>query len=70
MGVSPRPKAVPAIAVLNTTVDIGSFTFTILQFLEAGVTAIAIVLLVIFMRRTKLGLAMRAAAPTTSPRSG
>ena len=62
MGVSPRPKAVPAIAVLNTTVDIGSFTFTILQFLEAGVTAIAIVLLVIFMRRTKLGLAMRAAA--------
>ena len=62
MGVSPRPKAVPAVAVLNTTVDIGSFTFTILQFLEAGVTAIAIVLLVIFMRRTKLGLAMRAAA--------
>ena len=62
MGVSPRPKAVPAVAVLNTTVDIGSFTFTILQFLEAGVTAVAIVLLVIFMRRTKLGLAMRAAA--------
>ena len=62
MGVSPRPKAVPAVAVLNTTVDIGSFTFTILQFLEAGVTAVAIVLLVIFMRRTNLGLAMRAAA--------
>ena len=62
MGVSPRPKAVPAVAVLNTTVDIGSFTFTILQFLEAGVTAVAIVLLVIFMRRTKLGLAMRATA--------
>jgi branched-chain amino acid transport system permease protein len=62
LGVSPRPKTVPAVSVLNTTVDIGSYTFTILQFLEAGVTAIAIVLLVIFMRRTKVGLAMRAAA--------
>jgi hypothetical protein len=36
--------------VINTAVDIGSFTFTILQFLEAGVTAAAIVLLVIFMK--------------------
>ena len=62
LGVSPRPRTVPPVAVLNTTVDIGSFTFTILQFLEAGVTAIAIVLLVIFMKRTKVGLAMRAAA--------
>jgi len=60
--VSPRPKSIPPLSVLNTTVLIGDYTFSILQFFEAGVTAIAITLLVLFLRRTRLGMAMRAAA--------
>lgn len=60
--VAPRPKSIPPLSVLNTTVHIGPFTFAILQFLEAGVTAVAIALLVLFLKRTRLGLAMRAAA--------
>ncbi|MEN2978269.1 branched-chain amino acid ABC transporter permease [Tistrella bauzanensis] len=60
--VSPRPKAVPALSVLNTPVDLAGFTVTALQMLEVGVTAVAIGALVWFLRATRIGLAMRAAA--------
>lgn len=60
--VSPRPKAVPELSALNRTVEVAGHDFTILQFLEVGVTSVAIAGLVWFLRGTRIGLAMRAAA--------
>ena len=60
--VSARPKAVPALGKLTTTWQVGPFTISSLQILETLTTGIAIVLLVLFLQRTSIGLAMRAAA--------
>lgn len=60
--VSPRPKALPALSVLNDKITIGPATLTILQILEVGVTTVAIAVLVWFLRSTRIGLAMRAAS--------
>lgn len=60
--VSPRPKALPALSVLNHEITIGPARLTILQMSEVGVTSVAIALLVWFLRSTRIGLAMRAAS--------
>lgn len=60
--VSPRPKALPALSVLNDKITLGPATLTILQILEVGVTTVAIAVLVWFLRSTRIGLAMRAAS--------
>ena len=60
--VSPRPKALPALSVLNDKITLGPATLTILQTLEVGVTTVAIAVLVWFLRSTRIGLAMRAAS--------
>lgn len=60
--VSARPKAVPVLGPLTGTWNVGPFTISSLQVLETLATGIAIVLLVLFLQRTSIGLAMRAAA--------
>jgi branched-chain amino acid transport system permease protein len=62
LGVSARPKAVPVLGPLTATWSVGPFTISSLQILETLTTGVAIVLLVLFLKRTPLGLAMRAAA--------
>lgn len=60
--VGTRPKPVPTIDFLMTSVTIGSVRIPIVQILETAVTVAAILLLVVFLRRTTIGMAMRAAA--------
>lgn len=60
--VSARPRAVPALGPLNQTWAVGPFTISSLQVMEMAATGIAILLLLLFLKRTPIGIAMRAAA--------
>lgn len=59
--VSPRPRSVPAFNELSQTIFIGPYAVSLLQILELAVVAIAIAGLVLFLKRSTLGLAIRAA---------
>ncbi|WP_425417672.1 branched-chain amino acid ABC transporter permease [Oricola indica] len=60
--VGTRPKAVPTAEWLMFDLNFGSLRIPVVQLLETGITVLAIMLLVVFMRRTTIGMAMRAAA--------
>ncbi|MCE8538361.1 branched-chain amino acid ABC transporter permease [Ruegeria pomeroyi] len=60
--VSPRPIAVTSLYFLDWPVDLGAIRVSSLQLFEALTTAVVIVALMLFLRRTVLGLAMRAAS--------
>lgn len=60
--VSPRPRPLPVFGGLNRTVELAGLKVQLLQLLEIGVTLAAIAVLLVFLRRRTLGLAMRAAA--------
>jgi len=60
--VGTRAKSVPTMDFLVANVTIGSIRVPVVQILETAVTVIAIALLVVFLRRTTTGIAMRAAA--------
>jgi branched-chain amino acid transport system permease protein len=60
--VGTRAKSVPTMDFLVKNVTIGSIRIPVVQILETIVTVIAIGLLVVFLRRTTIGMAMRAAA--------
>ena len=60
--VSPRPIAVTSLYFLEWSIDIGMVSISSLQLFEAVTTIIVIVALMLFLRQTALGLAMRAAA--------
>ena len=60
--VSPRPIAVTSLYVLDWPISIGSLTLSSLQVFETATTLVAIALLVTFLRRSELGIAMRAAS--------
>ncbi|WP_413875666.1 branched-chain amino acid ABC transporter permease [Albidovulum sp.] len=60
--VGTRAKAVPTMDFLISNVTIGSVRIPIVQIFETAVTFTAIALLVVFLRRTTIGMAMRAAA--------
>ncbi len=60
--VSPRPIAVTSIYFLEWPIDLGGIRISSLQLFEALATVIVIVLMMLFLKRTVLGLAMRAAA--------
>lgn len=60
--VSPRPIAVTSLYFLEWPIDLGAIRISSLQLFEALTTAVVIVALMLFLRRTVLGLAMRAAA--------
>lgn len=60
--VSARPQAVPLLNGLSTTWYIGSFAVSSLQVLELLAAIVSISALVIFLNRSNLGIAMRAAS--------
>ncbi|CAM5305479.1 branched-chain amino acid transport system permease protein [Aquamicrobium terrae] len=60
--VATRSKSVPTPAWLGQQIDIGIARIQVIQLLETGVTAVALLLLLLILRRTNIGLAMRAAA--------
>jgi branched-chain amino acid transport system permease protein len=60
--VSPKPRAVSVLGPLNQTIVVGPYAVSSLQLLELAVTIIGIVALVLFLNRSLLGLAIRAAA--------
>jgi branched-chain amino acid transport system permease protein len=60
--VSPRPIAVTSLYFLEWSLDFGGISVSSLQLFEAITTLIVIVLLMLFLKRTLLGLAMRAAS--------
>ncbi len=64
--VGTRAKAVPTMDFLVQSVTIGSVRIPVVQILETVVTVVAIALLVVFLRRTTIGMAMRAAARDVS----
>ena len=57
-----RPQAVPTAEWLTQSILIGSVRIPVVQILETAVTFIAIAALVVLLRTTTIGLAMRAAA--------
>jgi len=60
--ISARPKAVPAPAALTGAVDVLGMDVGAIQLLAIGATALLLVLMTLFLRRSLLGVAMRAAA--------
>ena len=60
--VSPRPIAVTTLYFLDWPIDLGGISISSLQIFETMTTIIAITLLVLFLKRSTLGLAMRAAS--------
>lgn len=60
--VSPRPIAVTSLYFLDWPIEIGGVRIASLQVFEAAATLIVIAGLMLFLKRTTLGLAMRAAA--------
>lgn len=60
--ISARPRAVSVLGGLNSTVQLGSLRLQSLQILELGVALVVALGLVLFLTRSVLGLAMRAAA--------
>lgn len=60
--VGTRPKPVPTMDFLMTSLTIGSVRIPMVQLLETFITVVAIAVLVVFLRRTTIGMAMRAAA--------
>ncbi|MDF2371806.1 MAG: branched-chain amino acid ABC transporter permease [Rhizobiaceae bacterium] len=59
---SPRPMAATQFIFLDQTLTLGNIRVSSLQIYETGATIIAIGLLMLFLRKTTLGVAMRAAA--------
>lgn len=60
--VSPRVKAVPAPDWISSAVHIGGLRIQAEHILTIGVTAVAVLLLMLLLKKTVIGVAMRAAA--------
>jgi len=60
--VSARPRAVPLLGELNTTLSVGGLTIQVLQVLELVISLAAMLALLLFFKRSTTGLAMRAAS--------
>jgi branched-chain amino acid transport system permease protein len=60
--VSARPRAVPVLGGLNQPITFGGFTVQSLQVMEFVIAIAAMVALVVFLKKSTLGLAMRAAS--------
>ena len=60
--VATRPKPVQTPSWMGGTISLGSLDIPVVQVLESIVTAISIIALILLLRKTNIGLAMRAAA--------
>lgn len=57
---SALPKQYPAIPLLNKTIYLGTVSTSVVTFITPIVTAVAVVALVLLIKYTKIGMAMRA----------
>ncbi len=64
--ISARPKVVRIPEFLSGAIEVGSFHLSVISATSIGVTAVMLVALVVFLRRTLVGIAMRAAAENFS----
>jgi branched-chain amino acid transport system permease protein len=60
--ISPRPRGIRVPAVLDETLHLGFFYVGALSLITLAISLIVMALLVVFLRRTQWGLALRAAA--------
>lgn len=60
--ISTRPQIVPLPAVLTATVQLGDIAIGVNRLISIGVAVVVLLALNLFLRRTTIGLAMRAAA--------
>lgn len=60
--ISPRPKAIAVPEVLSKTISIGSLNVAVVQIVSIAVTMLLLLGLTAVLRRTTLGISMRAAA--------
>ena len=65
--VSVRSRGIPVPELFDEAIQLGPVRISVLVIITAGIGAISLVALTTFMRRSRSGLAMRAASPT-SPR--
>lgn len=62
IGIAAEPEGVGVPEWVNDFVEIGGYSISLLQILTTAVTLVALAVLTVFLRRTLLGIAMRAAA--------
>jgi branched-chain amino acid transport system permease protein len=62
IGIAQEPQGVPVPQWLSGVVEIGPYTIPRLQLITTGATFASLALLTVFLRRTLLGVSMRAAA--------
>jgi len=62
MTVSPRAQGVPTASWTNQLVDIGPFEVPIIRLITIGVAGVCLFALLLFLRRSSMGLAMRGAS--------
>jgi branched-chain amino acid transport system permease protein len=62
IGISAAPEGIELPGWVNDTVHVGSYTIASVKLVTTGVTLVSLVALSIFLRRTLLGVSMRAAA--------
>jgi branched-chain amino acid transport system permease protein len=60
--ISPRPRTVPHPALFSQTVEVGGVITPLRNVITIGVTVVMLGIFALLMRRTMIGLAMRAAA--------
>jgi branched-chain amino acid transport system permease protein len=60
--VSPRAQGVTTAAWTNDVVSIGAFNVPVIRIITIGVTAVCLIALLLFLRRSNMGLAMRGAS--------
>jgi branched-chain amino acid transport system permease protein len=62
IGISAAPEGIELPGWVNDTVHVGSYTIASVKLVTTGVTLVSLVALSVFLRRTLLGVSMRAAA--------
>jgi branched-chain amino acid transport system permease protein len=62
IGISAAPEGIELPAWVNDTVHVGSYTIASVKLVTMGVTLVSLAALTVFLRRTLLGVSMRAAA--------
>ena len=60
--ISPRPRGVPLPEAFNQTINVGGISIGVIQASSILIVTVMLALLVVFLRRTTLGISMRAAA--------
>lgn len=61
-GISARPVPIVLPAWMSGSINVGFFTFSVISIISISVVALSLILLTMVLKRTTLGLAMRAAA--------